>query len=138
MAASNDRSCDKLREERHIDGEIQKRVRQGIAVTIDVYRVAQRLKRVERNAHGQNDLRDPIRVRGGTRHKKPQFRQQEVRVFEKGQYAQVAYTAQRQPRDADPFDVTGRNSLTRPIIQQRREDQEQYVGRIPGHIKNIA
>ena len=92
-----DGAGDELREEgQECREEREIRDRLGLAA-IHVDRVAHRLERVERNAHGQEDVRErPARVPAERRERVDERVGEEIEVFEKAEDDEIRAEAQQQ------------------------------------------
>ncbi|MGY3124949.1 hypothetical protein ACVWXQ_008886 [Bradyrhizobium sp. S3.14.4] len=134
-----DRTGDQLRKEAHILGIGDKVALSGNPAIVHVERIADRLKRVERNAQREHQ------AEGIIRHHIPEqpdhaehVRNQEVQIFDRSEYAQVDRQRDDQRRLASAIGPSPRHHECGRVIHDRRQSEQESKGRAPAHVEYVA
>ena len=135
----HDRPGDELREEGHVEREVEQVVGRPVAPPVDLERVAHRLERVEGDADGQRDVepRPQRRFRGQQREVR-QTAGEEGAVLEVAEQAEVARDAREHEEAPAPHRGRAREPPRHRVVEQGRERDEAAEERIPRHVERVA
>src|ERR1051325_9747094 len=119
MVGALDRPGDELWKEGHEREEVYEAARGRNVPAVNVERIAHGLKRVERNARGQ-DVAEQVRLRrqAELREHRRNRGDEEIAILEKSQHAEIRHDAQREqefalPGRAQPFETEADGKIQR-------------------------
>ena len=139
IARTHDRSCHELRKERNREREIAQRPRRPHHAAVDVERVGEGVKGVERDADGQEDIEvRRLVLNAATRQRPGEVLEEEVPVLEKAEHAQVHGHADPEPDLALVWFLHRAHFSAEIEIECSRREEEHSERRIPRAVKEVA